>query len=164
MLGDVGGGEAWSGGFDAAYVGALDVEAVAEEAEHLFDVFLEGTDDVFFEERGAAAVLADHAADGLSLVKEEADLANDGALAAEVDGALPAVFAPNEAVVGAETATAVSAPGGDNRALVGEAVGILAEDGDGFVAACLHVHAFTISSGADFSMEELDKWGGFWWG
>jgi hypothetical protein len=164
VLGDVGGGEAWSGGFHAADVGALDVEAVAEEAEHLFDVFLEGADDVLSEEAGVSAVFADHAADGLGLVKEEADLANDGALAAEVDGALPAVFSPNEAVVGAETATAVVSPGGGNCALVGEACGIFAEERDGFVVARGSVHAFSISIWRDFSMEELDKWGVFWWG
>ncbi len=139
VFGNVGGGEAWSGGFDAADIGALDVEAVAEEAEHLFDVLLKGANDVFFEEGLPAA-------DGLGFVKEMADFVDEGALAAKVDGALPAVLAPSEAVVGAEAATAVGAPGGDDGALAGEAGGIVAEESKGFVVflACIHAYSIVI--------------------
>jgi hypothetical protein len=145
VFGDVGGGEAWSGGFDAADIGALDVEAVTEEAEHLFDVLPEGANDVFFEEGLPAAMLADHAADGLGFVKEMADFVDERALAAEVDGALPAVLSPGEAVVGAEPATAVGAPGGDDGSLAGEAGGIVAEESQGFVVILAHVHVYSIS-------------------
>ncbi len=145
VFGDVGGGEAWPGGFDAADVGALDVEAVAEEAEHLLDVLLEGSDDVFFELGLSAAVFADHAAGGLGLVEEAANLVDEGALAAEVDGALSAVFAPGEAVVGAEASAAVGSPGGDDGALVGEAGGFFAEEGEGGVALRGRVHAYRIA-------------------
>ncbi len=145
VFGNVGGGEAWPGGFDAADIGALDVEAVAEKTEHLFDVLLEGANDVFFEEGLPEAVLADHAADGLGLVEEAANFVDERALAAKVDGALPAVLSPGEAVVGAETATAVGAPGGDDGALAGEACGIVAEESEGFVVILVHVHAYSIS-------------------
>jgi hypothetical protein len=49
----------------AAYFRSLDVEAAAEEQEHLFDVLIEGADNIFSEEGGAATGLAFHAADGV---------------------------------------------------------------------------------------------------
>ncbi len=79
VLGDVGGGEAWSGGLDAADVGAFDVEAVAEEAEHFFDVLFEWADDVFAEESPVAAVLSFEAPGGLGLVEEAADFVDEWA-------------------------------------------------------------------------------------
>ncbi len=59
-------------------------------------------------------------------MEESADLVDEGALAAEVDEALSAVLAPSQAVVGAEAATSVGSPGGDDGTLVGEAGGIFA--------------------------------------
>ena len=121
VLGDVGGGEAWSGGFDAAEFPSVEAEPVAEEAVDLLEIPLDGADDVFFEEGLSAAMLAEHAADGLGLVEEAADFVDEGALAAEVDGALSAVFAPGEAVVWAEASAAVGSPGFGDGALGGEA-------------------------------------------
>ncbi len=145
VFGDVGGGKARSGGFDAAYVRALHVEAVTEEAEHLFDVVLEGADDVFFEEGLSAAMFGEHAADGLGLVEEAANFIDKRALAAEVEGALAAVFAPGEAVVWAEASAAVGSPGGDDGALVGEAGGFFAEEGEGGVVLPWRAHAYTVA-------------------
>ena len=140
MLGDVGGGETGAGGFDAAEVPAFKVEAIAEEAEHLLEVALDGADDVFSEEGLPAAVFAEHAADGLGVVEEAADFVDKGALAAEVDGALTAVFAPGESVVGSEAATAVGAPCGGDGALGGEAEWVFAEEGEGWVVFGGGVH------------------------
>ena len=98
VFGDVCGGEAWSGRFGATKVPAFKVEAASEDEKHLLDVALEGADDVFAEEDLSAAVFAEHAAGSLGLVEELADLVDEGPGAAEVDGALPAVFAPGEAL------------------------------------------------------------------
>ncbi len=68
VFGDVGGGEAWSGGFDTADIRALDVEAVAEEEEHLFDVLADGANDVLSEEGGIATMLTFHAAGATSQI------------------------------------------------------------------------------------------------
>ena len=164
VLGDVGGGEAWSGGLDAADVGAFDVEAVAEEAEHFFDVLFEWADDVFADESPVAAVLSFEAPGGLGLVEEAADFVDEWAVGAEVDGALPAVFAPGESVVGSEAAAAVGAPGGDDGALGGEAVGVVAEEVEGVVAGRINVHAYSMPIWADNSIRKVNAWGGFWWG
>jgi hypothetical protein len=150
VFGDVGGGEAWSGGLDAADVRSLHVKAVAEEAEYLLDVLLEGADDVFFELGLSAAMLADHAADGLGLVEEATDFVDEGALAAEIDGALSAVFAPGEAVVGTEASAAVGSPGGDDGPLGGEAGGFFAEEGEGGVVSWVHEHVYMYSGLAGF--------------
>ncbi len=164
MFGDVGRGETWSGGSDSAYLGAFDVEAVAEECEHLLDVLPEGSADLFSELGSLEAGLAADATGGVGLMEEDADLSDDGALAAEVDGALPAVFAPGEAVVGSEAATAVGAPCGDDGALGGEACGVIGEELDGGVALRGRVHVYSIRIWQDFSIEELNSWGGFWRG
>ncbi|NLS95382.1 MAG: hypothetical protein GXX96_24840 [Planctomycetaceae bacterium] len=158
---DVGGGEARAGGFDPADVGAFDVEAIAEEAEYLFDVLFEGPDDVFSEELPVAAVLSYEAPGGLGLVEAAADFVDEGAVGAEVDGALSAGFAPGESVVGSEAAPAVGAPGGDDGALSGEAVGVVGEEADGWVVGCTCDHAYMIAIRQDFSIGKLNIWGGF---
>ena len=130
VFGDVGNGEAWSGRFGAAELPAVEVEAASEEEEGFLEVALNGADDVFAEESLPAAVFAEHAADGLGLVEESSDFVDDRALATKVDGSLAAVFAPGEAVVGAEASPAVGAPGGDDGSLGGEAEWIFAEEVD----------------------------------
>ena len=154
---------AWSGGLDAADVGALDVEAVAEEAEHLFDVLFEWPNDVFSEELPVAAVFSYEASGGLGLVEEEAAFVDEWAVGAEVGGALSAVFAPGESVVGSEAAAAVGAPGGDDGALGGEAVGVVAEEVEGVVAGRVYIHVYSISICVDNSIRKVNPWGGFWW-
>ncbi len=161
MLGDVGGGEAWPGGSDSAYFGAFDVEAVAEEAEHLFDVLADGSADLFAEECGASAMLAADAALGVGLVEEAANFFDEGALAAEVDGALASVLSPCEAAVGTEAAPAVGSPGFDDGALVGEARGIFAEEGEGFVVGCGRGHAYMHSRLAEFLNRRTEQLGSF---
>ena len=91
------------------------------------------------------ADLAFQAKRGLGLVEESADFVDEGALAAEVDGALAAVFAPGEPVVGAEVAAAVGAPGGGDRALGGEAGGGFAEESEGGVELLMYGHVSTIA-------------------
>ena len=132
-MGDVGGGETGARGFDAAEEPAFKVEAIAEEEEYLLEISLYGADDVFSEEGQPAAVFAEHAAGDLGVVEEAADFVDKGALAAQVDGALTAVFAPGESVVGAETPAAVGAPSGGDGALGGEAEWIIAEESEGGV-------------------------------
>ena len=155
---------AWSGGLGAADVGAFDVEAVAEEAEHFFDVLFEWADDVFSEELPVAAVLLFEASGGLGLVEEAADFVDEWAVGAEVDGALAAVFAPGESVVGSEATAAVGAPGGDDGALGGEAVGVVAEEVEGVVAGRVYVHVYSIPICADNSIRKVNPWESFWWG
>ena len=91
-------------------------------------------------------------------------MVGEGAVAAEVDGVLAAVLAPGEAVVGTEAATLVGAPGGDDGALTGEAVGVVFEVGEGFVALLSSGHAYGLLIERGFSIGELATWGGFWWG
>lgn len=161
VLGDVGRGEAWASRFCAAQLPSVEVEAVAEKADHLFDVLLEGADDVFLELGLFAAVLADHAADGLGLVEEAADFVDEGARAAEVDGTLPAVFSPGEAVVRAEASAAVGAPGFDDGALGGEAGGVFAEEGEGFVVFWIYIHVYMYSGMAGFLNRRIGHSGRF---
>ena len=139
-FGDVGGCQAWPGSFDAADLPAVEVEAVAEEEEYFFEVLVDGADDVFSEEGLSAAMFAEHSSDSLGLVEEAADFVDEVALAAEVDGALAAVFTPGEAVVGAEASAAVGSPGGGDSALGGEAGGVFAEEGEGWVVVWGGVH------------------------
>ena len=158
VCGHVGGGGAWSGESYAADFRAFEVEAVAEEGEHLLDVLVEGADDFFAEEGGAEAGLSFEAARGVGLVEEDADLADDGTLAAEVDGALSAVFAPGESVVGSEAALAGGAPGGDDGALSGEGVGVLFEEADGWMVECTSVHKYMLANWRDISIGKLNLW------
>ena len=140
VLGDVGCREAQAGGLGAAEVPSVEVEAASEQEEYLLEVALDGADDVFAEEGLSSAVFAEHAADGLGLVEESADFVDEGTVAAEVDGALAAVFAPSEAEVGSEAAAAVGAPGGGDGALGGEAERVFAEEGEGRVVFGGSVH------------------------
>ena len=164
VCGHVGGGEAWSGLSYAADFGTFEIEAVAEEGEHLLDVLIEGADDLLPEAGGAEASLAFEAARGVGLVEEDADPADDGSLSAEVDGALSAAVAPGESVVGSEPPSAGDAPGGDDGALPSEEVGVVGEEADGWVLFCTLIHAYSIANRRDFSIQELNThdWGGCW--
>ena len=113
------------------------------------------------EAGGAEAGLTFEAASGVGLVEEDADLADDGSLAAEVDGALSAAVAPGESVVGSEAALAGGAPGGDDGALAGEAVGVVGEEADGCMVGCTCGHAYMLANWRDFSIGKLNLWGGF---
>jgi len=62
VCGHVGGGEAWSGESNAADFRTFEIEAVAEEGEHLLDVLIEGADDLLPEAGGAEAGLSFEAA------------------------------------------------------------------------------------------------------
>ncbi len=109
-------------------------------------------------------MLSFEAPGGVGLVEEAADLVDERAVGAEVDGVLSAVFAPGESVVGSEAPPAVGAPGGDDGALVGEAFGVVGEEVEGIVAGRGDVHTYSISIWADNSIRKLNTWGVFWWG
>lgn len=164
VLGDVGGGAGWSCCFGAAEFPAVEVEAVAEEAEHLLEVALDGADDVFSEQGLSTAMFAEHAANGLGLVEETAGFFEEGALAAEVDGTLSAVLAPGEAVVGAKASAAVSAPSFGDGALGSEAEGILAKEGEGFVVLLGYGHMYMYSRLAGFLNRKTEHPGDLFWG
>ena len=120
---------------------------------------MDGADDVFAEECLSAAMFAEHTADGLGLVEEVADFVDEGGLAAEVDGALAAVFTPGESEVGAETPAAVGAPSGGDRALGGEAEWVFAEEGEGWVVFWGDVHGQGVVIWRGSSIEGMNDWG-----
>ena len=161
MCGHVGGGEAWSGLSYAADFGSFKIEAVAEEGEHLPDVLIEGADDLLPEAGAAETGLAFEAARGVGLVEEDADLADDGSQSSEVDGALSAVFARGESVVGSEPPSAGGSPGGDDGALPGEEAGVVGEEADGFMVKYTRGHAYMIAIRRDFSIGKLNTWEDF---
>ncbi len=70
----------------------------------------------------------------LELGEEVADGVGD-LVVTEVDGALAAVAAVGEAIVGSKTFSAAGSPGGDDGALGGEEAGVGEDEGAGTVGA-----------------------------
>ena len=155
MFGDVGGGKAWSGGLEAAEFPSLEIESVAEKADDSVEVSLDGAYEVFALKGNAASGFAFQLERGLGVLEESEDFVDEGALTAEVQGVLAAVFSPGEPVVGAEASPAVGAPGGGDAALGGKAEWIFAEEGEGWVGVLGngHVHGIAIQSGGSRGCE-----------
>ncbi len=110
---------------------AFEIEAAAVYEEGLIEVAFEGAEDLAAETGAALADSALEADRGLDRIQKASDLVDERALAAEVEGALATIFAPDEAVVGAEASAAVGSPGGGDGALVGETFVVVAEELDG---------------------------------